>query len=96
MRVHDLFVTDYNYALQSDIKQTFIRVTEDEKINAFDNKKMKIHQKIRNNNQVADIIDDNDFSDRGFIEEVDEEMKEFSDVSYADVSSSIGADMEEE
>ena len=56
---------------------------------------MKIHQKIKANNEVADIIDDNDFSDKGFIEEVDEEMKEFSDISYADVSSTIGAEMDD-
>lgn len=48
MRVHDLFVTDYDYKLL-DIEQTFVKIDEDQKIEVYDSKEILLNSKFNKN-----------------------------------------------
>ena len=52
MRVHDLFVTDYDYKIL-DIEQTFIIVDEDQKVKVYEDKDKLLQSKI--NSQIKGL-----------------------------------------
>ena len=76
MRVHDLFVTDYNYEIQR-IPQSFVRIDENENIQVFRDKDMVYKDKIRKLAEVADIVDDGEI-DNSF-EDINKDSKDIKE-----------------